>query len=147
MATKKMCSQCGIAKPVNKQYFYAHKDCKDGFSGLCKICKRKNNNANKKQVIASKEATEKRRISQFKAGGKKSVKVNLHCEVDQYVIHKGKTVCVTQVIEQGRNSSVEFGVGVPARKANIAACKVDSRNGMPLTRSSVYPGTDWQHIK
>lgn len=40
---KKTCNKCGESKPIDRKYFEPNKACKDGYVGICRICRNKAN--------------------------------------------------------------------------------------------------------
>lgn len=73
------------------------------------------------------------------------------CKVGDHIIHNGKEMIVSQVVERGRDSYQYTNNNgntyyIAEKKAIITACRV-MENGQILTRSPIFIGDKWEHIK
>lgn len=67
--------------------------------------------------------------------GQKAIR-SKDCKVGDTVLHNGRKVMVTEILEEG----------TPGQRSYIAACYIH-KDGNPLRRTFVAVGTDWDVIK
>lgn len=63
--------------------------------------------------------------------GQKAIR-SKDCKVGDTVLHQGKAVMVTEILEEGK----------PGQRSYIACCAIH-QDGTPLRRTLVACGTDW----
>ena len=72
---------------------------------------------------------------------------DIKCKVGDYIIHKGKTMQVSEIIQQGvkarRESNGKTHRNIPEQRAAITACRIMD-NGQVLTRSPIFIDQDWR---
>ena len=87
MTATKECKKCGIDKPATSEYFYRHKQCKDGLNTSCKSCIRKyRNNYYSNQRLGVKD--KHKSIATFKTTDDYKVKILKKYKIGQVVTLK-----------------------------------------------------------
>lgn len=56
MSTPKTCKKCGQTKPGTSEYFYRHRNARDGLMGHCKVCHNAQERGKQNYDLAKKQA-------------------------------------------------------------------------------------------
>lgn len=73
------------------------------------------------------------------------------CKKGDFVLHKGRRMVVSEVIKKGRDSYQYTNKNgntyyITEKKAIVTACRVMD-NSQILTRSPIYIGDKWEHVR